>query len=37
MSECDKLPGDVIYEDEFQVAVKNLYEDISIKTKELGS
>ncbi len=37
MSECDKLPGEVIYEDEFQVAVKNLYEDISIKTKELGS
>lgn len=36
MSECDKIPGEVIYEDDFQIAVKNLYEDISIKTEELG-
>jgi hypothetical protein len=36
MSECDKIPGEVIYEDEFQVAVKDLYEDVSIKTEKLG-
>ena len=35
MSECDKLPGDVIYEDDFQVAVINHRSDPAIVTKPL--
>lgn len=35
ISECDEIPGEIIYEDAFQIAVKNQPEDIVINTKEL--
>ena len=35
VSECDEIPGELIYEDEFQIAVKNQPEDAVIITKEL--
>ena len=31
-SEVDKIPGEVIYEDEFQIAVKNQRADVKINT-----
>jgi hypothetical protein len=31
-SEVDEIPGEVIYEDEFQIAVKNQRTDIKINT-----
>ena len=34
-SECDEVPGDVIYEDEYQIAVKNPKPDVEIQTKEI--
>ena len=34
-SECTEKPGEIIYEDEFQIAVKNISEDVKIDTKEL--
>ena len=35
ISECDEIPGEIIYEDAFQIAVKNQPEDIVINTKDL--
>lgn len=35
VSECNEIPGELIYEDEFQIAVKNQPEDAVIITKEL--
>ena len=35
ISKCKQVPGDVIYEDDFQVAVKNLRSDVEIETREL--
>jgi len=31
-SEVDEIPGEVIYEDEFQIAVKNQKDDVKIST-----
>ena len=36
MSECEEVPGDVIYEDEFQIAIKNPISDVSVTIKEIG-
>ena len=33
-SECDEVPGEIIYEDEFQIAVKNVRDDIEVATKK---
>ena len=35
ISECDELPGEVIYEDGFQIAVKNQREDLAVRTREI--
>ena len=35
MSECDEIPGEIIYEDEFQIAIKNQRTDISITTEKI--
>ena len=35
ISRCDEVPGEIIYEDDFQIAVKNLRSDLAIETKEL--
>lgn len=35
MSECEDVPGDIIYEDEFQIAIKNPSSDVRITTKEI--
>lgn len=35
MSECEEVPGDIIYEDEFQIAIKNQRTDINITTKKI--
>lgn len=35
MSECSELPGEVIYEDDFQIAVIDLKTDLEIKVYEL--
>ena len=35
ISECDEVPGDIIYEDEFQIAIKNQRTDINITTKKI--
>ena len=35
LSECDEIPGTIIYEDEYQIAVKEQKEDTEIRTKEL--
>ena len=35
VSECDEVPGEIIYEDQFQIAVKNQPEDAAITTREL--
>ncbi len=34
-SECDELPGELVYEDDFQVAVKGQPENVEIVTKPL--
>ena len=36
MSECEEIPGDIIYEDEFQIAIKNPWPDTRITTKEIA-
>lgn len=36
MSECEEIPGDIIYEDEFQIAIKNPRSDARITTKEIA-
>ena len=33
-SECEEVPGEIIYEDEFQIAVKNVRTDIKVTTKK---
>ena len=33
-SECEQLPGDVIYEDDFQIAIINIRQEL-IKTQKL--
>ncbi len=35
MSECHEVPGDMIYEDDFQIAVKNPYPAVKIETHEI--
>ncbi|MBO4485465.1 MAG: hypothetical protein J5738_08765 [Lachnospiraceae bacterium] len=35
ISECDEIPGEVIYEDDFQIAVKGQKPDVKITTKPL--
>ena len=35
MSESEDVPGDIIYEDEFQIAIKNPSSDVRITTKEI--
>lgn len=34
MSECEEIPGEIIYEDEFQIAVKNMRDDVQIVTNK---
>lgn len=34
-SECSELPGEVIYEDDFQIAVKNIKSDIAVDVKRI--
>ena len=34
-SECDEVPGEVIYEDDYQIAVKNPKPDVEIQTREI--
>ena len=34
-SECDEIPGEIIYEDEFQIAVKNTPADLKVETTKL--
>ena len=36
VSECDEIPGEVIYEDDFQVAVKGRKDCVKIDTKPLA-
>ncbi|MCR5835254.1 MAG: hypothetical protein K6G88_01965 [Lachnospiraceae bacterium] len=33
-SECSEIPGEVIYEDEFQIAVKNMRDDVKTTINE---
>ncbi len=35
ISKCSEVPGEIIYEDDFQIAVKNLNPSVAIETKEL--
>ena len=35
ISKCTELPGEVIYEDDFQIAIKNQKADVSITVSEL--
>ncbi len=35
ISECEEIPGNVIYEDEFQIAVVGQKDDLKVKTEEL--
>ncbi|MCR5528134.1 MAG: hypothetical protein K6F49_02845 [Saccharofermentans sp.] len=35
ISECDGVPGEIIYEDEFQIAVKGDAGEVKITTREL--
>ena len=35
LSECSEIPGELVYEDEFQIAVKNQRVDAEIVTREL--
>lgn len=35
MSECDEIPGEIIYEDDFQIAIKNQRTDICITTHKI--
>ncbi len=36
MSECEEIPWDIIYEDEFQISIKNPRSDARITTKEIA-
>jgi len=35
LSECTDIPGEIIYEDDFQIAVKNPRNDIPIQTHQI--
>lgn len=35
ISETDEIPGEVVYEDDFQIAVKNQFQDIKILTRKI--
>ena len=35
LSECDEVPGEIIYEDDFQIAVKDQRDDLEICVREL--
>ena len=35
MSECDEVPDEAIYEDDFQIAIKNQRSDINIITEKI--
>ncbi|MBR3549728.1 MAG: hypothetical protein IKN90_06580, partial [Treponema sp.] len=35
ISKCSEVPGEIIYEDDFQIAVKNLNPSVAIETREL--
>lgn len=35
MSECDEIPREIIYEDDYQIAIKNQRTDIRITTHEI--
>lgn len=35
MSECLEVPGEIIYEDAFQIAVKKQYPAVQIETHEI--
>ena len=35
LSECTDIPGEIIYEDDFQIAVKNPRNDIPIQTRKI--
>ena len=35
MSECAEIPGEIIYEDDYQIAIKNQRTDIRITTHEI--
>ena len=35
MSKCTEVPGEIIYEDDFQIAIKNLRTDVEITVTEL--
>lgn len=37
LSECSETPGEVIYEDEFQIAVKNQKEGLQVNTRPLDN
>lgn len=34
-SETDEIPGEIIYEDDFQIAVTNTRENLKVETKEI--
>lgn len=34
-TECDQIPGEIIYEDDFQIAVKNTPADLKTVTQKL--
>lgn len=36
VSECYEIPGEVIYEDDFQIAVKGMREDVRVTTTPLS-
>ena len=35
ISATEDIPGEIIYEDDFQIAVKNQFQNIKIHTKEV--
>lgn len=35
MSECNEIPGEIVYEDDYQIAIKNQKSDLKIMTKEI--
>ncbi len=35
ISETEDIPGEIVYEDDFQIAVKNQFQNITIHTKEV--
>lgn len=35
LSECEEVPGEIIYEDAYQIAIKNQKEDLEIQVREL--